>query len=122
MTSPYKAVITQVMVGSGQWLSLESPIVQIEKLSDAEVVVKLPNRITNDDLFKTAVWLADSEKEASELPLELLRVSPYVERQSLMRSLWYRAPNGLLTWRTGTSQVYFSRSSSFARCFGYSQS
>lgn len=106
--SPYKAVIAQIHAGQGQWLATGTPIVSLIKLDNAEVAVKVPVHHSSDKLIKSAKWQDDSIENKHAMQLELLRVSPNIETQSLMRTIWYKAPVDKLIGEQG--QVIFTES------------
>lgn len=102
LSAPFDAVITRKLVGQGQWVSLGTPIYEIQRLDQAELQVRIPVGLASMNQLKNTNWRTNS---GAPVPVKLLRISPSVDPQSKMQTVWFESPAGSLIGSQGTLHV-----------------
>lgn len=87
--APFAGVVTDLMAGKGQWLSVGAPVMKLVRSDLAEIEVQLPLTLANDMAQQTGSWQV---KGRSEQAVEWLRQSQVLSPNQRMATVWFRAP------------------------------
>lgn len=108
--SPYKAVVTELKAGEGQWLGMGTPLLQLKRFDQAQVKAMLPKEFVLNHKIESLNWQSDLNDSAAEQKVNFLRFSLDIEPGQRMVKTWFAAPENSPLGLTG-KLIYQDRQS-----------
>jgi len=90
ITSPYDAVVTEIMAGEGQWLGMGTPVFELYRTDQAEIEVSIPLALASQYQRESAQWTTNV---SSAKTVTWLRQSAVLESRQRMAKVWFKAPD-----------------------------
>lgn len=100
--APFSGVVTEKMVGPGQWLNPGVAIVQMVELEQAEIEARLPAAFSVQESALEATWTG---VQGNSTTVKFLRKSQVLAPQSKMQTLWFSAPKNAMIGEQGRIQI-----------------
>lgn len=100
--APFDGVVTELMAGKGQWLSIGVPVMKLVRRDLAEIKVQLPLNLADEMAQQKGAWQVNGKPKQQ---VAWLRQSHVLSPNQRMATVWFKAPKSAPIGLVGTLVV-----------------